>query len=443
MPTTTFPEVRVPFNTLFFLSAAKSHFFSRSVYSRISAQHGWIRGQVCAGSANPPDWYDCSQIDGPPAKQPTRQPTRPPVTPTPTTPAPTRSPLPAGRRRIFVVIQLDSRPEETGWTLATLEDGQVVYEVPIGSYASGDAGKLVQYEAVVDTERFYNLTIRDLLGDGFAGTMDVFMNDDASDLTALVREPGFTSVSGTAVSHGFYVGASPAQFLTLQYAFDDFAHEVAYEIKCDGDGVIFALAWFGTFLYAMEETLVIPIYGPERGDQSYTVKLWDEGNDGICCSWGEGSYKLFVGDPEEGNLLRSGGNYGASETFQFVIEGDPPPTPSPTRNPSRAPTSPPTPPPTLPPTQEPSMPPTPPPSSSPTTGALTKTPTLAPLENDAPATYAPSGAPVDVGEIETILAAANDKDASGAGPSVRAHPPWRSSAFRAATVVCLAGALLF
>jgi len=343
------------------------------VYSRISAQYDWIQSQVCERSVDPPDSFDCVD-DTPPAAPTTPSPTRQPITPAPVTPSPTRSPIPADSRRLRVVIQLDDWPQQTGWSLASME-GSVVYEMPIGSYGSSDASKVLEYEMVVDSEKFYNLTIFDRYGNGFAGKLDVFEGVGSEEKT-LVREPGFTSISGTIVSHGFYVGSSPEQFLTLKFDFDYFAHEVAYEIKNDGDATIFALAWFDTFSKeTVSETMIIPIYGPERGDQQYTLRLWDNGNDGICCTWGQGGYQLFVGDLGDNNLLRSGdGNYGSGEEFQFVVEGDPPPTMAPTLEPSKGPT------------REPSKLPTAVPSVSPSTEMPTKDPSMRP-------TYSPISLP--------------------------------------------------
>jgi len=328
------------------------------VYSRISAQYDWIQSQVCERSMDPPDWFNCFD-DAPPAAPTTPSPTRQPVTPAPVTPSPTRSPIPADSRRLRVDIQLDDWPQQTGWSLASME-GSVVYDMPIGSYDSSDASKVLEYEVVVDSEKFYSLIIYDSNGNGFAGTMGVFEGEGSEEKT-LVKEPGFTGVSGTSVSHGFYVGSSPEQFLTLKFDFDHFAHEVAYEIKNDFDATIFALAWFETFPRdTVSETMIIPIYGPERGDQQYTLSLWDNGNDGICCSWGRGSYQLFVGDSGKNNVLRSGnGEYGSGEEFQFVVEGDPPPTMAPTREPSKLPTAVPSVSPTTKmPTKDPSMRPT-------------------------------------------------------------------------------------
>ena len=339
------------------------------VYSRVSSQYSWIRTNICEHSINPPSWYNCNQkitnpmpiptprpstrrpSPRPTTRRPSPRPTRKPISPTPPpTQAPTRSPLPSGKQRLYIVLTLDANPSETGWSLSTLStdrndvDGSetVIKSIPIGRYASSQANKVKTYEVIVNTETYYNMTIYDSNGNGFSGTLTVYEDTITSedDSTALVKEPGFSQVSGTAVSHGFYVGSSPAQFLVLAFTFDYFAHEVAYEVKNDENDMIFALAWFQTFSSDVATAKIqIPIYPPEMGDQQYSLRLWDSGNDGICCDWGDGGYRLYLGDPDtDGELLKSGGDYGTKDLFQFVVEGYDEPPFSPTPKPSEDPT---------------------------------------------------------------------------------------------------------
>ena len=163
-----------------------------AVYSRISAQYEWIRSTVCHNSRDPPYWYDC-----------------PTPSPVPVTPSPSRSPIPRSKLRLVVEIELDEHPTETGWLLSTLtNDGDVdgvveevpLYAMPIGSYVDSDAGKVLQYPVLVDAaEGWYNLTIYDAAGNGFAGTLTVNLDDGvggSEESRSLVREPGFTEVSG-------------------------------------------------------------------------------------------------------------------------------------------------------------------------------------------------------------------------------------------------------
>ena len=142
-------------------------------------------------------------------------------------------------------------------------------------------------------------------------------------------------------------------------------------MKHESDDLILALAWFETFYQDTKEaTITIPVYGRERGNQEYILQLWDEGGDGICCDWGNGSYELYVGDAttDGQSLLRSGGDYGKGEAVRVVIEEDAPPTTFPSQQPSKSPTS------------YPSKSPTQPPSTVPTPLAKsTRIPTYAPV----------------------------------------------------------------
>ncbi|MFA3791066.1 endonuclease [Aliiglaciecola sp. SL4] len=50
-------------------------------------------------------------------------------------------------------------------------------------------------------------------------------------------------------------------------------------------------------------------------DGDYTLTINDSYGDGICCSYGSGSYELVI----DGTSLTSGGNFGSIETFSFSI----------------------------------------------------------------------------------------------------------------------------
>ncbi len=56
----------------------------------------------------------------------------------------------------------------------------------------------------------------------------------------------------------------------------------------------------------------------------YDFIINDAYGDGICCSYGNGSYSLTSG----GSTLASGGSFGSSETTNFCVGGTPPPAPT-------------------------------------------------------------------------------------------------------------------
>merc|ERR1712226_447065 len=72
-------------------------------------------------------------------------------------------------------------------------------------------------------------------------------------------------------------------------------------------------------------------------DGEYTFTITDSYGDGICCSYGSGSYALEY----NGNVIKDGGAFGGSESMTFGSCDDPS-TAAPTAAPTSAPTSAPT-----------------------------------------------------------------------------------------------------
>merc|ERR1711923_410026 len=76
----------------------------------------------------------------------------------------------------------------------------------------------------------------------------------------------------------------------------------------------------------------------------YTFYITDTYGDGICCSYGNGGYKIKV----NGEEVVSGGEFGDSETETFSVTSSPvaPPTTAPVAPPTTAPVTAPVAPPT-------------------------------------------------------------------------------------------------
>ncbi len=58
-------------------------------------------------------------------------------------------------------------------------------------------------------------------------------------------------------------------------------------------------------------------------DGCYTFTIYDSGNNGLCCRLGQGSYTLT---DEDGNVLASGSQFGASQATNFCLESGAAPT---------------------------------------------------------------------------------------------------------------------
>jgi hypothetical protein len=272
------------------------------------------------------------------SSQPTNVPT---VTVSPSSQPSPMPTLSGGRKRLLVVVNLDEHPEDTGWILTTYDGSDVIFDLPIGTYGGNDKFKRYEYNFEVDGNLFYQLKVKDLFGNGFQGSIDVYDGAIISSQTRLVAEPGFFEEDGEEVSHVFFVGEDPPNVLTLVFDFQDdiWAEEVAFHLN-DSRGNSLALSLFDTFAPGTEsETVEIPIYSLETGDQSYNLTIWDSESDGLCCG---GFYELYLGSPEDNNLLKRGGDYGSGEIVQFTIKGFAPPSMSPSSSPSVSPSSQPT-----------------------------------------------------------------------------------------------------
>ena len=265
-------------------------------------------------------------------------------------PVATPAPVPTPDGLITIFIDTDPfSPEDLGWEITSIPDGKVVASRPVGYYA-GKYRTASSEEVIVETEKFYRMTIQDRDRDGFRGEMTVVRGRKNVKSDALVYEPGFSSVSGSSVVHGFYVGDTPPSMLTLDLVFDAHPaevclstlfllnarlyvvllliqvpyviHQLAWSVTNVEDDLPLGFKWFDwystNFIKAVEE---IPIYGPERGRQKYLFTVLDLDGDGMCCSQGQGSYSLYIGDSNTGSLIATGGKFTTDQSYMFEVDG--------------------------------------------------------------------------------------------------------------------------
>jgi len=97
--------------------------------------------------------------------------------------------------------------------------------------------------------------------------------------------------------------------LNLALTFDNYPEETTWEIV-DGSTVIAEGGPYGN--YADGSTINVSITVPEG---CYDFNIYDAYGDGICCSYGNGSYSLSDGN----NIIVSGGSFGSRESSSFCI----------------------------------------------------------------------------------------------------------------------------
>jgi hypothetical protein len=106
-------------------------------------------------------------------------------------------------------------------------------------------------------------------------------------------------------------GCGDLQTVEVEISFDDFAGETSWNLTQDGS----TIASGGGYTSADDfTTLTEEICVP---DGCYEFTIFDSFGDGICCSFGAGSYS--VSDGTTGEVFGSGGAFGSSETTEFCI----------------------------------------------------------------------------------------------------------------------------
>jgi len=113
--------------------------------------------------------------------------------------------------------------------------------------------------------------------------------------------------SGNIRSKNFY-GFSASQTVALQITFDNYPLETSWILETIEDETL--VTGFGNFsVETFNETYCL-------GEGCYRFTILDSENDGICCSYGNGSYSLT---DASGTVVASGGNFNAEESTEFCI----------------------------------------------------------------------------------------------------------------------------
>jgi len=101
----------------------------------------------------------------------------------------------------------------------------------------------------------------------------------------------------------------------LEINTDNYPSETTWDIKNQQGQILYS----GGPYYSPRSLSTIELCLPTS---CFIFTIYDLYQDGMCCSYGNGSYKIKF----EGNTLISGGQFGASESKQFCISSQPAPT---------------------------------------------------------------------------------------------------------------------
>ncbi|MCC2616579.1 endonuclease [Aestuariibacter halophilus] len=134
--------------------------------------------------------------------------------------------------------------------------------------------------------RFYDVS-------GFDGSELVWVDD-------YMPHNGGTGGGGT--------GGCASNGLTFNLTTDDYGSETSWQID-DGQAVVASGSGYGNN-QTVEESLCL-------ADGNYTLSVLDSYGDGICCSYGNGSYSLTHGS----TVLASGGSFTSADITAFSLGG--------------------------------------------------------------------------------------------------------------------------
>jgi hypothetical protein len=154
-------------------------------------------------------------------------------------------------------------------------------------------------------------------GDGVCADVDCNDND-ASIYQGAPCDDGNDCTFNDVLDSNCNCSGTPFDFdpdLTLTITFDNYPQETSWDIRDINNTVVASGGTYGG--QPDGSTLNIPI---TLSDGNYTFTIYDSYGDGICCSYGIGSYQLV----SSGETIASGGSFASAESTQFcVISVDP------------------------------------------------------------------------------------------------------------------------
>ena len=117
------------------------------------------------------------------------------------------------------------------------------------------------------------------------------------------------TVDNTVVSTAFTVFVDTAT-VNLTLVTDEYGDETSWDFKDSNDTILYSGE---TDVYGNETTYNHTFDVLTGG--CYTFTIYDSEGDGICCSWGAGSYTLT---DSNSNVIATGGEFSAQETVSFT-----------------------------------------------------------------------------------------------------------------------------
>ncbi len=120
--------------------------------------------------------------------------------------------------------------------------------------------------------------------------------------------PGGTTLVGNDKLTFNYLREFECPDLALNITFDAYPGETSWQITDVDGGLVASGDDYGAQTSYSEDLCFCP--------GIYTFTIFDSFGDGICCAYGDGSYEIVY----NGDVLISGGEFGADESQNFTID---------------------------------------------------------------------------------------------------------------------------
>mmetsp|Transcript_27185 Transcript_27185/g.74519 ORF Transcript_27185/g.74519 Transcript_27185/m.74519 type:complete len:665 (+) Transcript_27185:71-2065(+) len=318
-----------------------------AIYARVSEVHGWIREKVCELSAAPPAEFDCPVPDPPlitsaPCDDSSvgqEEPCEPEVT-------------------LTISLRLDSRPEEQGWVLRKKNDRGVwatEAERPIFSYNQTHSWSLVTEVVSARKNYDYEFVLFDSFGD-IGGVEVTIVDERGNELLSVDPSIAIPAQKRYNMSFGFTVGEPPTSaptssgsssmttissyestpigsFLSIVILFDAFPENIGFQLEkwndettvmaggeeTNGDFELVNAVYPGSFSSDLAEattTVTIPLQLPRIENETYRFTMTSNEGRGFE----SGGYKVWLGEPSEGDFLFGGDQFYLEDTNVFYLE---------------------------------------------------------------------------------------------------------------------------
>jgi len=203
----------------------------------------------------------------------------------------------------------------------------------VGSIAGQTTHEIIPIYSKEHGDQTYRFTIEDSNGDGLCcshgyGSYELHIGDFVEGQPLLSgsifnsKEVWLIEVTSSSSPTATLQPQDDDIYATLQIQFDQYPEDVGIRLENTVDDTVLfnrPTSYYENSLAGQTIYERIPIYSKERGDQTYRFTIEDSYGDGLCCSVGDGSYELYIGDVADGQPLLSGSSFNYNEVWLIEV----------------------------------------------------------------------------------------------------------------------------